>query len=236
MSGFRFSFPACVVAGKGRIVADDIFMLRRYAFPDGIRSCEDVLTLFAIHESSPERSPEWTAYFVESLTAYLVHGTEPAGIIDEAKAGWLMRTIAADGAVRSAPELEFLLHAMEVASEVPESLSAFALDQIRLALDPDARGAYHASRPAAEGITAHDLAYVWRVLRGALERGRLMLSPLEARVLREIDELAAPSAHHPAWREMMEAIVTPDQPREALRSERWLLSEGRLSVDEGLAA
>ncbi|MGK6316818.1 hypothetical protein [Neorhizobium sp. DT-125] len=211
-------------------------MLRRYAFADGIRSSEDVLALFAIHESCPEHNPEWTTYFVESLTAYLVHGTEPAGLIDEAKAGWLMRTIAADGAVRSAAELELLLHAMEIASEVPESLSAFALDQIRLALEPDARGTYHASRPAAEGIAAYDLAYIWRVLRGALERGRLMLSPLEARVLREIDALAAPSAHHPAWREMMGAIVTLDRPQEALRSERWLLSDGRLSLDEGLAA
>ncbi len=43
MSGFRFSFPACVIAGKGRIAADDILMLRKYAFPDGVRSSEDAL-------------------------------------------------------------------------------------------------------------------------------------------------------------------------------------------------
>lgn len=225
MSGFRFSFPACVIAGKGRIVADDILMLRKYAFPDGIRSSEDALVLFALNDSCPEQSSDWSTYFVESLTAYLVHGTEPLGRIDDAKAGWLMRTIAADGAVNSALELELLLHVMELASEVPESLSAFALDQIRLALDPGARGAYRAIRPASAGITAFDLTYIWRVLRGATERGRLMLSPVEALVLREIDRLADAEAHHPAWREIIAAVAVYERPKEVLRSGPWLVTD-----------
>lgn len=236
MSGFRFSFPACVIAGKGRIMADDILMLRKYAFPDGIRTSEDALALFALNDSCPEHSPEWSTYFVESLAAYLVRGATPTGRIDDAKAGWLMRTIAADGAVHSALELELLLHAMEVASEVPESLSAFALDQVRLALEPDPRGAYHAARPASAGITAFDLAYIWRVLRGAMERGRLMLSPLEALVLREIDELAGPDAHHPAWREMIAAVVTYERPREVLRSGPWLVTDAGHRLTEEVAA
>jgi hypothetical protein len=236
MSGFRFSFPACVIAGKGRIAADDILMLRKYAFPDGIRSSEDALTLFALNDSCPEQSPEWSTYFVESLAAYLMRGTAPTGRIDDTRAGWLMRTIAADGAVHSALELELLLHAMEVASEVPESLSAFALDQIRLAFEPAARGAYHAARPASAGITAFDLTYVWRVLRGAQERGRLVLSPLEARVLREIDELADPAAHHPAWREMIAAVVTYERPREVLRTGPWLVTDAGHRLAEEVAA
>lgn len=236
MSGFRFSFPACVIAGKGRIVADDILMLRKYAFPDGICSSEDALALLALNDSCSEQSPEWSTYFVESLTAYLVRGTKPPGRIDDAKASWLMRTIAADGVVHSAVELELLLHAMEVASEVPESLSAFALDQIRLALEPGARGAYHATRPACAGITAFDLAYVLRVLRGAMERGRLMLSPLEARVLREIDELADPEANHPAWREMIAAVATYERPREVLRAAPWLVTDAGHRLTEEVAA
>ncbi|MDR6818643.1 hypothetical protein J2X76_003820 [Neorhizobium sp. 2083] len=217
-------------------MADDILMLRKYAFPDGIRTSEDALALFALNDSCPEHSPEWSIYFVESLAAYLVRGATPTGRIDDAKAGWLMRTIAADGAVHSALELELLLHAMEVASEVPESLSAFALDQVRLALEPDPRGAYHAARPASAGITAFDLAYIWRVLRGAMERGRLMLSPLEALVLREIDELADRDAHHPAWREMIAAVVTYERPREVLRSGPWLVTDAGHRLTEEVAA
>ena len=232
MSGFRFSFPACVIAGKGRIEADDVLMLRKYAFPDGIQSSEDALALFALNECCPGSGSEWAGYFVESLTTFLVRDSEPTDIINDGKAGWLMRTIATDGAIHSELELELLLHVMEVASEVPESLSAFALDQLRLAMTHDARGAYHKSRPAAEGITAHDLAYIWRVLRGALERGRLMLSPIEAQVLREIDSLAVPSAHHPAWCEMMAAVMMLERPRETLRTKRWLAIEDRCLLEE----
>jgi hypothetical protein len=236
MSGFRFSFPACVIAGKGRIVADDILMLRKYAFPDGICSSEDALALLALNDSCPGQSAEWSTYFVESLTAYLVRGTEPIGRIDDAKAGWLMRTIAADGAVRSALELELLLHAMEVASDVPESLSAFALDQIRLALEPGARGAYRSIRPASAGITAFDLTYIWRILRGATERGRLMLSPVEALVLRGIDELADAEAHHPAWREIIAAVTTYERPKEVLRSGPWLVTDAGHRLTQEVAA
>ncbi|MFB9950768.1 hypothetical protein ACFFP0_18100 [Rhizobium puerariae] len=236
MSGFRFSFPACVIAGKGRITADDILMLRTYAFPDGIRSAEDARALLALNDLCPASGPEWAGYFVESLAMFVVHRSEPAGMIDDANAAWLMRTIAADGVVRSAPELELLLHAMEIASEVPESLSAFALDQLRLALGPEAQGAYRAGRPATEGINAHDLAYIWRVLRGAFERGRLMLSPSETLVLREIDRLAPRSAHHPAWSEMMAAVVTYERPREILRTKRWLSIDDSHLLNDEMAA
>ncbi|WP_157885131.1 hypothetical protein [Neorhizobium galegae] len=217
-------------------MADDILMLRKYAFPDGICSSEDALVLFALNDSCPEQSPEWSTYFVESLAAYLVCDTDPMRRIDDAKAGWLMRTIAVDGAVRSALELELLLHAMEVASEVPESLSAFALDQVRLALDPGARGAYHAARPASAGITAFDLTYIWRVLRGAMERGRLLLSPVEALVLREIDELTDARAHHPAWREMIAAVATYERPKEVLRSGPWLVTDAGHRLTREVAA
>ena len=225
MGGYRFSFPACVIAGKGRIVTDDILMLRSFAFSDGLKSSQDALELLALNETSIEKSPQWSAYLVESLAMFIVYGSAPAGIIDENKSEWLIRAISVDGAVKSALELEVLLHAMELAAEVPEELSAFALDQLRLSLEPAPRGAYHEGRPASDGITNQDLIYIWRILRGALERGRLMLSPLEATVLRHIDELADPAALHSDWHTMIAAIVTLDRPKHALRSSRWLVMD-----------
>lgn len=235
MGGFRFSFPACVVAGKGRIVTDDILMLRKFAFPEGLRSSEDALELLALNETSIEKSPQWAAYLVESLAMFIVYGSAPAGIIDKTKSDWLMRMISVDGAVKSALELEVLLHAMELASEVPEDLSAFALDQLRLSLEIEPRGAYHEGRPASEGITNHDLIYIWRILRGALERGRLMLSPLEAAVLRHIDELADPDALHSDWHAMIASIVTLERPKQALRSSHWLVMDEEHLIGEAAA-
>lgn len=232
MGGFRFSFPACVIAGKGRIDSDDIVMLRSYAFPAGLRSADDALCLLALDECCIQKTPDWATYCIENLSAFLVHGSEPAGRIDEAKAAWLIRTIADEGVVYSPLGLDFLLHAMEIASEVPESLSAFALDQLRLAICVSPRGAYHLRRSGADGVTVEDLAFVWRILRGALERGRLMLSPLETLVLRSIDDCVDTSNHHPAWREMMAAIVTLDRPKETLRASPWIRTEERHLLDE----
>src|SRR6478735_4099625 len=108
MGGYRFSFPACVIAGKGRVMTDDILMLRRFAFPDGLKSSEDALELLALNEASIEKSPQWSAYLVESLAMFIVYGSAPMGLIDENKATWLMRTLSVDGAVKSALELEVL--------------------------------------------------------------------------------------------------------------------------------
>jgi hypothetical protein len=232
MGGFRFSFPACAIAGKGRIVTDDILMLRRYAFPDGLKSCEDALELLALNETSAEKSPEWVAYLIESMATFIVHGSAPEGIIDENKAAWIMRTISDGGAVRSALELEVLLHAMEIASEVCESLCAFALDQLRLALEPEPRGAYHEARPVSHSITNYDLTYIWRILRGAVDRGRLLLSPLEAAVLKKIDELADPAALQSEWRAMIDPIVTLARPKQSLRDTRWLVVDDRHLLDD----
>lgn len=236
MSGFRFSFPACVIAGKGRIDADDVLMLRKFAFPEGVRSHEDAHVLLALSETCPEPEPAWTTYFVESLANFLVYGYEPWGAIDEPKATWLTQMIATEGAVRSPLELELLLHVMELTSEAPDQLSAFALDQIRLALGPVPCGAYSAARPASPGIDLHDLAYVWRVLRGALERGRPMLTPAEVEVMRAIDALAAPSAHHPVWHDLMASIITFDRPSGALRTHPWLSVDDRHLFGRHMAA
>jgi hypothetical protein len=235
MSGFRFSFPACVIAGKSRIVAEDILLLRKYAFPEGVRTIDDALTVLALARCCPQQSPEWEAYFIENLTSYLVHGATPAGAIDDAGAARLMQGISVDGVVHSPLELELLLHVMEVAADVPESLSAFALDQLRQALVSQV-GAYATIRPASHGVSASDLAYVWRILRGALNRGRLILSPAEVVILKAIDDAARSSDHHPAWREMMALVVTLDRPRETLRSDRWLAVDNLPPLEDEIAA
>ncbi|MCK8778721.1 hypothetical protein M0654_01875 [Rhizobium sp. NTR19] len=235
MSAFRFSFPACVIAGANRISTDEILLLRKYTFPDGVRTLEDARTLLALAHCCPEASPEWVVFFIESLTRYLVQETPPAGAISEAGARWLMRNISDDGMVTSVLELELLLHVMEVSAEVPDSLSAFALDQMRHAI-VSRTGAYAVSRPDSRSVCIHDLHYLWRILRGALVRGRLMLSSREAAILKAIDRAAPISEHHPAWREMMALVVTLDRPADDLRSDRWLEMDNLPPLDDDIAA
>lgn len=236
MSDYRFSFPACIIAGKGRIDPQDVILMRKYAFPDGIICATDADALLALHRTCPIQCPQWEHYFVESLASFVVREVSPAGSFDEAKAEWLVETLALDGVVRTPLELELLLHAMELAADVPDRLSAFALDQVRKTLAADGYGGYAENRPAAEGVTAHDLTYIWRVMRRGVDRGRLLLSPLEARVLKEIDLLASPSHNHPGWNDLIAEVLTLERSPTAPHSPSWLVWEEDELSEEDWAA
>jgi hypothetical protein len=132
MSEFRFAFPACVIAGKHRLAAEDIGLLRKYTFPDGIRTADDVVVMLALNNACPEKCHEWNSFFVEQLSAFIVHYSYPQGSLDEINVAWLMRIVATDGVVNSPLELELLLHVIEISAYVPDELRAFALDQLRL--------------------------------------------------------------------------------------------------------
>lgn len=237
MSDYRFSFPACVIAGKGRIAADDLLMLRTYTFPAGIRSREDAELVFALNRICPEHCGEWRTYFVETLADFVVYAETPRGFMGEAKSIWLQQMVSENGGVvQNALELELLLHAMELVACVPENLSVFALDQVRFALSPLPDGIYRTLRPDWTGITPYDLAYLWRVLRGSLVNGQLRLSPLEFLVLGEIDRSAPATAHHTAWHDLMASVITVEKRDMPLRDGPWLRLVEPETLGNGAAA
>jgi hypothetical protein len=218
MSEHRFSFPACVIAGKGRIEAYDVILLRKFAFADGVTTRDQAAAMLALHRLCPDQCAEWESFFIESLAAFAVFEEAPLGRLDEANAAWLIQMFSEDGTVVGAAELDMLLHAVELAAETAESLSTFLLDQIRRAMLPDLdfdlnlNWAHALTRPPAAAITDHDLALIWRLLRPAVDRGRLLMSPREAEVLKDIDRLTEPCNNHPLWNEMMAQIVTLERP------------------------
>src|SRR5689334_25013318 len=145
MSEFRLAFPACVIAGKHRLTAEDIVLLRKHTFPEGIRTSDHVVVLLALNNSCPEKCPEWNTFFIEQLAGFIVDYTYPQGSLDEINVAWLIRMVSTDGVVNSPLELELVLHVIEVSHHVPDELRAFALDQLRLALS-DNIGGYKLSR------------------------------------------------------------------------------------------
>jgi hypothetical protein len=203
MSDLRFSFPACIVAGKARITPEDVRLLRRHLWPEGIRSRQDAVMALALDECCGSHCPEWGIYVVEAVTEFVVWRESPTGEVSDETAGWLLQWLTDAGSVRSSAGFDILLHVLDVARSVPSFLSATLLNQVRLALLPAPRGAYARRRTGGPAVTKHDLALIWRVLRSGLDRGTVSLSRGERRILQEINELAAPQEHHPGWREMM---------------------------------
>ena len=105
MSEFRLAFPACVIAGKHRLTAEDIVLLRKHTFPEGIRTSDHVVVMLALNSSCPEKCAEWNTFFIEQLAGFIVDYTYPQGSLDEINVAWIMRMFTTDGVVNSALEL-----------------------------------------------------------------------------------------------------------------------------------
>ncbi|GAA3094327.1 hypothetical protein GCM10010520_45220 [Rhizobium viscosum] len=220
MSEFRLAFPACVIAGKHRLTAEDIVLLRKHTFPEGIRTSDHVVVMLALNSSCPEKCAEWNTFFIEQLAGFIVDYTYPQGSLDEINVAWIMRMFTTDGVVNSALELELILHVMELSAHVPDELRALALDQLRLALSEDI-GGYKLTRATdRRSITRQDVDYVMRVLRSVSEGGVIGVSSIEYGVLQRIETTTLSGANHQRWGEIMAAVELRDyvQPRRS----RWL--------------
>lgn len=223
MSDGRFSFPACVIAGKRRLDVDDLLMLRKHAFSDGIRTEDDARLLLAIHRACASSCAQWDGYVIENIAAYAVHHQHPRGWLDQSNTDWLIQSVSVDGMVPTPLELEIVMHALDIAASAPDRLYAFALEQMRLGLVPNSRTAYALSRPSCSpGIDLADLHYLWRLLRSACDGGRLLLSRLERDQLQAIDAMTEPRHHHAGWNTLIGSLqLRPQHPRRNGRT-AWL--------------
>ena len=237
MSEFRLSFPACVVAGKNRMSAEDILLLRRYTFPEGVRTPDDVVTLMSLNACCPKKCPEWPDYFVEQLAGFIVERCHPIGSLDEINVDWIESVLFKDGVIEGELELAAVLHIMDLARHVPPSLKMLMLDQLRIAL-AEGRGAYAEKRALRTGIDADDIAYVQRILRGRLGQGAPLLSPAKLAILEAIDRESSSGARHGDWQHFIETVL-PHRNRARAGTEpvrRWLQVPDSFFLDEEMVA
>ena len=80
----------------------------------------DALLAIDSHLRSP--SPEWVEFIGETLSTWLVEHRAPAGIVDDAKARWLLDRIDAGGEVQSPAALALLRRCCVKAGQVPNTL------------------------------------------------------------------------------------------------------------------
>ncbi|WP_423340790.1 hypothetical protein [Rhizobium sp. HT1-10] len=234
MSKFRLSFPAWILAGKSRLSAEDVMTLRRVSFSDGIRTSEDAALLLAIHHSCPEKCDEWDAFFIEALTDFAVNRTLPQGSLNDVNVAWLVQVLSSDGVIHSPTDFEVLMHVIETSSNVPASLSAFAIDQVRYALT-DGIGAYRHLRVFdSRGVTRHDVDFMRYVLRSSTGKSGIILSESEIDALERIDQATVAYANDAQWAELRDAVRLHRQ-KSAGRG-RWLRVPDEMFVDNEAAA
>jgi hypothetical protein len=107
------------MAEAGRISAEDVLVLRRKVFADGVVQPREAEWLFALNDACHDNAPEWPAFFVEALVDYTVHQAKPHGYISPENGQWLVDRISRDGKVKTKTELEVLLKALGQARSAP---------------------------------------------------------------------------------------------------------------------
>lgn len=202
MGELIMSAPVAGLTSKNRIAAEDVAMLRREVFADGVVTRGEAEALFALDQTARDKCAEWAPFFVEAVTDYIVHQEKPEGYISQENADWLVRTISRDGMVDSLTELELLVHVLEKAKSSPGRLSAYALDQVAHAV-VDGKGPLMLGGALVPGLVAKaEVDLLRRILYAYGGDGNIAITRAEAEVLFRINEQTSAADNDPSWNEL----------------------------------
>jgi hypothetical protein len=198
---FHFDQFAQNVRAGGSIAAADVASLRQWSWSDGVMSEAEALTLFELNGLSKARDPEWIAFFVDSLTGYIVDRSQPRGYITAADAEWVIAQIDHDGRVDSVAEMELIVCLAEKSLDAPHSLKAYALAQVeKIVLSGE--GPTRDTAIPANMITSAETAILRRLLFAPGSDGPARISESEAKLLFRLKDACIASDNAPEWQRM----------------------------------
>lgn len=108
---------------KPILTREDVAGLMRFGFGDHSLNREEAEALFALECAPNEKCPEWTAYFVDAITDYVVWQSRPTGVVNTPQAEWLLAQV---DRARSVGALAALVNVLAEAHRVPMWLAAAA--------------------------------------------------------------------------------------------------------------
>lgn len=127
---YQFRVIAEQAQADGQISAAEILSLRRDGWADGRIEVAEADAIFVLNDSLAERTPEWSDFFVEALTEYMLAGGNPRGFIGEEQADWLVSRLDRSGQGETLAELELLGRLFDKAERLPDRLKSYALAEI----------------------------------------------------------------------------------------------------------
>jgi hypothetical protein len=203
---FSFTQFADALRGGAEISAKDVLAARQWAWNDGGVSVAEAESIIQLNRLAKTGSREWTEFFVEALTEFLVNTQPPRGYIDDANAAWLKCHIDQDGKVETGPELELLVKVLETALNAPQSLKDYALQQIEFAVTtgtgPSRVGT---ARPGV--IDDREVSLLRRLLFASGSESGMTVSRDEAEALWRIKDACRNGANAPGWKTLFVQAV-----------------------------
>ena len=170
------------IRARGTITDADVASLRRAYYEDGVIDIAEAQALFALNNACRVQDPSWADCFVEMLTDHLINQTKPEGYLTIENAEWLVNQITRDGLIDSKSELELLVNVLDKARWSPQSLVAFALEQVKRAVI-DGTGPLRAGRALTAGvINEAEVELLKRILYAFGGDGNIAITRAEAEI------------------------------------------------------
>jgi hypothetical protein len=227
------------ICARGTITEADVSALRRAFYDDGKIDATEAAALCALNRTCTAQDASWADCFVEMLTDYVVNQDKPHGYVTAENAEWLAVQITTDGRINSKTELELLVNVLDKARWSPQSLVAFALDQVKTAVI-EGTGPLRANG-AVEAcvINEAEVELLKRVLYAFGGDSNIAVTRPEAQILFDIDAATAGNANAESWPDLfVKAIANsvmaasgyaaPSR-EQALARETWLEKRNDLS-------
>ncbi len=206
MSGLR-SLPVNEILRRQTITFDDILILKRVFYEDGIASCDEANLLFSMNEVCSVQHADWPDFFVEAICDYLIFQELPRGYLTAANAHWLIDSVSTDGKIASKTEFDLVLNVLDKARWAPASLSKFALEQVKHAV-VTGKGPLRQGKHLAPGrISVGEVELLRRILYAFGSGGNVAVTRDEADTLFDIDEAVAGSLPNAAWTDLFVKAV-----------------------------
>jgi hypothetical protein len=201
MSGLR-SLPIDDILRRRTIGFDDILLLKRVFYEDGIASRDEADLMFAMNNVCTAQHADWPDFFVEGITDYLVFQEAPRGYVTSANAHWLMDRVSKGGKVESKAEIELVVSVLDKARWAPVSLVKFALEQVKHAVVTGSGPLRNGKALQPGRISEGEVDLLRRILYAFGGDGHVAVTRDEADILFDIDEVVAASAPNPAWTDL----------------------------------
>lgn len=224
--------PLAAIAASGAITAEDVALLRRRVFADGVCDAAEADAVFALERACPDRHPDWNAFYVDALTDWLVWRRDPRGYVDDAAADTLIDNVMRDGRLDGPTEFELLLNVVHWAEATPQRLKDFALTAVLESIR-DPRGAVWGRDRRGGVIDPVDVEIVRRVVYARALDGSITVTRQEAGWMVDLAEATRGADNAAAWPELFARVVAchlmfprgvpaPVSADEVKRREAWL--------------
>lgn len=188
-------------ADRTPIGEQELRQLRGEVWANGSVSASEAEKLFDMNRAVAP-SNEWTDFFVEAISEFVLSQGEPRGYVTEDEANWLIRHINQDGRVETHPELELIVKLLEHAEYAPASLRRFALNSIEQTVltgeGPTRRGG-----PVVPGrIDDAEVALIRRLIFAPAGDDPAKVSEAEAEMLFRLKDATLGKDNSPEWKRL----------------------------------